>query len=176
MVTSETNAPINAVLGVWRHLMFEIARHSSGAVAGTYYLASNVSTAIATASGNNYRLIRILSAQYPTINGKAPKFRVNFKVMANDVAATGDYTLGLYPITRPATSGGAGVFFYSFGTVVAGSTALVSAPAADSMNQIYSSEFALPADGYYGFAMVTTATVAASATLMVHADLEWRNA
>lgn len=162
----------------YRSLLDCTASHIAGRVAGTYWLGQGQPAGI-TGTGTLYapNLIYIDSADFPTLNGVAPKLRIRAQLYVNDVAPTGNFTLGLYPVTRPATSGGAGVNIYTMGTVVTGSapTALVT-PAADSMNIIVGSDFALPANGHYVIGMVTTATVAVSSHLHVSAILQMRNA
>jgi hypothetical protein len=116
-------------------------------------------------------LIYIDNADYTTA-GVENMLRVHATLHANNVAPTGNYTVGLYPITRPASSGGAGVLIYTIGTVVSGSTVTFTTPAADSSNQGNSGDFAIPADGYYALCFVSTATVAASAHIQLTATLQ----
>jgi hypothetical protein len=128
-----------------------------------------------TGVGTLYPLntIYIAAADYPTVDGKAPKLRIRAQVHCNDVAPTGNFTVGLHPITRPATSGGAGLCIYTIGAAAA--SIAVTTPAADSSNILASADFALPADGHYVLAVVTTATVAASAHVHISASLQMRN-
>lgn len=143
------------------------------------YLLANGETGFTTATGSAHpvALIAIAAADYPTIAGATTKLRIRGQIAVNDTAPTGNFTFGLYPLTRPATSGGAGLNIYTVGTVVTGSNgATVSAPAADSHSNLVGADFALPADGIYGLAVVTTATVAASSHLHLNAQLQMRNA
>lgn len=118
-----------------------------------------------------------LQPDYPTINGIATKLRVCGSVFANDVAPfTGTFTFGLHPITRPGTSGGTGVVIYTIGTVVSGSNGgVLTNVAADSSNTACGSDFTIPADGYYGLVVVTSATMATSAHTHITAELQMRN-
>lgn len=154
------------------------ASHTAGKVNGTYALADGGVAAV-TGTGTLYpqHIIRINSAEYATLNGSSVTFRVKAQVFCNDVAPTSTFTFGLYPVTRPATSGGAGLNIITMGTVVVNSTAAITTPAADSMNTATSSTFSLPADGYYclGFTQ-TTATVATSAHCWMYAQLQVLNA
>lgn len=152
--------------------------HTAAKAAGTYAMGQGDPIAV-SGTGTLYpiNLISIKAADYPTINGLAPKLRIRGQIAVNDVAPTGNYTFGLYPVTRPGTSGGAGLCIYTLGTVVSGSNgATVSAPAADSLSDLVGSDFALPADGIYCIGIVTTAAVATSSHLHVNAQLQMRNA
>ena len=158
-------------------LLQAAASHIAGQVAGTYGLGNGEAAAV-SGTGTLFPLAQIYlrSTDFPTIDSVAPSLlRLSAELNVNDVAPTGNFTFGLYPVTRPATSGGAGLDIYTLGTVVTGSTIAFTAPAADSANQGVSSAFAVPADGYYVIGVVTTATVAASSHLHLNARLEMRN-
>ena len=93
----------------------------------------------------------------------------------NDVAPTGNFTVGLYQCSGPSsgTTGSAATRIYTAGSLVSGSDgATVSAPAADSFQTAVSADFELPSDGTYAMAVLTTATVATSAAIHVMADLQ----
>jgi hypothetical protein len=163
--------------GQYRTILQASASHTAAKVAGTYALGFGGVAAVGGA-GTLYPLnvIQIASADYPTINGITTKLRISAQLYTNDVAPTGNYTFGLYPITRPSTSGGAGVCIYTIGTVVSGSNgATFTAPAADLLGSAVGSDFALPANGPYIIAVVTTATVATSAHVHLNAQLQMRN-
>jgi hypothetical protein len=152
--------------------------HTAAKVAGTYALGQGDPLAV-SGTGTLYPLnsIFIAAADFPTVNGAAPKLRIRAQLYTNDVAPTGNFTFGLYPITRPATSGGAGLCIFTLGTVVTGSAgASFTTPAADGLLNAVSADFALPADGHYVIGVVTTATVAASSHVQVSASLQLRNA
>jgi len=150
--------------------------HIASRVAGTYMLPGGDALAI-SGTGTLYPIIifPIYAADFPTINGLAPKLRIRVIVSVNAVAPTGNFTVGLYPINSGA--GGTGVKIYTTGTLVSGSAVpTVITPAANSMSSIVSSEFALPSDGVYCLACVTTATVATSSLVHINAMLQMRNA
>jgi hypothetical protein len=161
----------------YRTLLDSSGSHTAARVAGTYGFGHGDPLAI-TGTGTLYPLntIYIDSADYPTVNGLAAKLRIRCQLFVNDVAPTGNFTIGLHPITRPATSGGAGLCIYTIGTAVTGSTFTITAPAVDSMNIGVGSDFALPANGHYVLGVVTTAAVAASSHLHLSASLQLRNA
>jgi len=147
--------------------------HIAARVAGTYGLGQGDPAAI-DGTGTLYPLniIYIDPADYPSFSNMTPKLRVRVALSVNDTAPTGDFTFGLHPVTRPASSGGAGLCIYTIGAAVAGSTVAVSAPAADSANNLAGVDFAVPAAGYYVLGFVSTATVAASSHLHISAALQ----
>lgn len=162
----------------YRTLMAASGSHIAAQVAGTYGLGNGNPLAV-SGTGTLYPLqvIYIAAADYPTVGSLAPKLRIRAQVACNDVAPTGNFTVGLHPITRPATSGGAGLDIYTIGTVVTGSNgATVTTPAADSHTSMVGADFALPADGFYVMAVVTTATVATSSHVHINAQLQMHNA
>ena len=183
--TSGTNSGDNSInskyeglKSIYRKVLQATGSHIAGRVAGTYFIPLADALGI-TGTGTLYApaIIRIDSADYPTIDGLPPKFRIKWSLMVNDVAPTGTFRIGLFPITRPATAGGAGLNIYTMGAVVSGSNdSIISTPAADSMNNGVSSDFSLPADGYYVLGIVTTATVATSSHLHINAQLQVHNA
>lgn len=174
-----------AVLGMYRQLILSNYNITAATAANTFYLVLNANvnslgtntvTTSNTGATVQPAMVYIDSANFPTVMGVAPKLRIRGIVSCNDVAPTGNFTLGLYPITRPAASGGATVVAFTIGTVVTGSNgATVSTPAADSMTHIVGSDFALPANGWYAICVVTTATAAVSSYTAIQGMLEWHN-
>ncbi len=156
--------------------------HTAAKVAGTYAMGHGDPIAV-SGTGTLYPLntIYIAAADYPTLNSVATttiaaKLRIRAQLYTNDVAPTGNFTLGLYPITRPGTSGGAGLCIFTLGTVVTGSNgASFTTPAADGLLQATSNDFALPSDGHYVIGIVTTGTIATSAHVHLSAQLQLRN-
>lgn len=152
---------------------------TAGSTAGTYALTAGGDGCILSGANTAFapQSIYIDSADYPTVNGATTKLRIRVQLYTNDVAPTGNYTFGLYPIIRPATSGGSGVNIYTIGTVVSGSNgATFTAPVADGLLNAVGSDFALPANGHYVLGVVTTATVAANSNIQLTAYLQMRNA
>jgi hypothetical protein len=83
------------------------------------------------------------------------------------------FTVGLYPVTRPANSGGTGVNTYTLGTVVSGSQVTTfTSPAADGVHLASSGDFQIPATGLYVIGVVTTQTVATNALVHINAQLQ----
>jgi len=162
----------------YRTILQASGSHTAAMAAGTYAMPMGDALAV-SGTGTLYPLavIAIASADHPTVDGITPKLRIRGQIFVNDAAPTGNFTFGMYPITRPATSGGAGLNIYTLGTVVTGSNgATVAAPAADTASNLVGADFALPSNGLYVIGVVTTATVAASSHLHLNAQLQMRNA
>lgn len=162
----------------YRTILDVAGSHIAARAAGTYAFGQSSPLAV-TGVGTlaPLKTIRIVAADYPTVNGLATKLRIRAQLYTNDTAPTGNFTFGLYPITRPATSGGAGLCIFTLGTVVVGSNgATFTAPAADLLGGAEGADFALPADGHYVIGVVTTATVAVAAHIHMSAQLQLRNA
>lgn len=163
-------------LQVYRTILQVEGSHIAGKVAGTYAIPQAGALAV-SGTGTLYTqgLVHIRSTDYPTISSLTAHCKVECILAVNDVAPTGNFTVGLYPVTRPGTSGGAGLNIYTLGTVIAGSTCGWGTPAADLLDyQVTGSTFALPSDGFYCIGVVTTATVAASSHLHFYAKLRVR--
>jgi len=151
------------------------ASHIAGKVAGTYMLGNGDPAAV-SGTGVLYPivLIPIYTADIPTVNATT-KLRIRAVVSVNNIAPTGNFTVGLYPVSSGA--GGTGVKVYTTGTLVSGSAATtVTTPGGSSMTSVAGSDFAIPADGIYCLAVVTTATVANNSLVHINAILQMRNA
>jgi len=151
---------------------------TDGVVLGTYGLVSTGGAVIA--DGGNFAappvLIYIDSADFPVVNGLSPKLFLRAECNANNVAPVASFTLGLYPVTRPASSGGAGVLIYDYGTVVVDSTCAFTTPAADSQARNQSNSFDLPANGWYAVGLENSATLAANSHVHFNVHLQLINA
>jgi hypothetical protein len=165
---------LRAHLGGYVTIQTASTSHTAAKTAGKYLFGyQQAAVADGVGSLNPPAMVNVVGADYPAISGLTAKFRLRVQVNCNDNAPTGTYTFGLYPVTRPTTSGGSGVCIYTMGTVVSGSDgAAVSTPAADSVNLLTSSTFTIPADGQYVIGMVTTGTVAANAHMHITAQLQ----
>lgn len=174
---ANANATDAALSAAYRTLLDSSGSHIAAKVAGTYGLAQGDPLAV-SGTGTLYPLnvIYIDAADYPAIGALAAKLRVRCIIEANDVAPTGNFTIGLHAVTRPGTSGGAGLCIYTMAAAIAGSTATQNTPAADSQNIITSADFAVPATGFYVLGIVTTGTIATSAHVHISAQLQMRYA
>jgi hypothetical protein len=161
----------------YRTLLDSSGSHIAARVAGTYGFGHGDPVAI-TGTGTLYPLniIQITAADYPSVGALAAKLRVKVTVNCNDVAPGHNFVFGLHPVTRPATSGGAGLCIYTIGAAVAGSTVTATTPAADSSAAFTGADFALPADGQYVLGVVTNGTTATSAHVHLSAALQLHHA
>ncbi|MCX7289506.1 hypothetical protein, partial [Janthinobacterium sp.] len=121
---------------------------NSGNTPGTFYLITGTGAINNCSSGAANaippQVIYINSADYPTINGLAPKLRIRANLMTNATNITGTWTFGLFPIT--AGAGAVGVVSHTIGAVVAGSNGASQVnPLASQVYNLVGSDFALPA-------------------------------
>lgn len=146
---------------------------TSGATIGTYVFAPVLAGGFVATTGTTagQSVFWLDSARYPS-GSRAPKLAVAATTVTNGTAPTSTYTYGLYPVTAVAGAGGNSV---TLGAVVAGSTAAVTAPGANSVSHAESSEISFPAAGAYALGMaISGANEAAGAFVCHHARLEWR--
>lgn len=150
---------------------------TAASAAGTYGFGQGIPVQISgTGTAAPANTIYIAAADFPTVNSLTTKLRVRAQVHCNDVAPAVTFTFGLHPITRPATSGAAGVVIYTIGAAVASSTVAITTPAADSSNVGASADFAIPADGHYVLGVVTSGgALAASSHVHMSVALQLRN-
>lgn len=179
-VAELTPTQLATMLGVaapYRTIVDASGSHTAAQAAGTYGFGQGQAL-LATGVGALYPLdiIYIDSADYPNIGTLAAKLRIRCNLAVNDVAPTGNFVVGLHPISRPATSGGVGVNIYTIGAAVTGSTLTFTTPAADALMNGVSADFALPANGFYALGMVSSAAVAASSHLDFSAALQLHHA
>ena len=161
----------------YRTILHGQSSHIAAKSAGTYALASADPAAISgTGTLYNQALIYIDSNDYVTVNGIPPVMRLKTMLLVNNVAPTGNFTFGLYPVTRPSPSGGAGLNILTLDSVVANSTCIYTTPSIANMTMINTSDFAIPSNGFYVLGVLTTATVAASSLVWLYADLQIKNA
>lgn len=147
--------------------------------AGTYGMGQGDKCAI-SGTGTQYPLntIYIAAADYPAAGTLAAKLRIRVQIHCNDVAPGVTFTAALHPVTRPATSGAAGLCIYTIGAAVASSGIAIATPAADSSNvAVGAADIALPADGYYVIGITTSGgALAASSHVHISAILQMRYA
>lgn len=175
MMSAEDKTRLDASFSFYRTIMDSSGSHTAARVAGTYGLGHGDPIAI-SGTGILYPLnvMFIDPVDYPAMGTLTAKLRLRCALEVNDVAPTGNYTVGLHPVTRPGTSGGAGLCIYTIGAAVAGSTVALNTPAADSQNTMLGADFAVPTAGFYVIGVVTTAAVAASSHVHLSAHLQMR--
>lgn len=186
-----TTAYVDAIqsYGIYRLLVTgNYIFNSTTGTANTYFTVhqGNFTTSTAlTTSGTAVTavpaMIYISSADFPTINGKAPKLRVVANLITNHTAPAINFTIDLRPLTDPASSGGAGLRSYTIGSAVTGSACVKNTPSADtSYNSLAgfntnSADFSLPSDGWYVICITNSGTPAANSYTEINAILQWHN-
>jgi hypothetical protein len=118
----------------------------------------------------------INASDLPSVDGVTSKLRIRANVFTNDVANTSTYTFGLYPVTRPTTSGTASALNFTIGTVVTGSTAVITSPGADASVTAVGSDFEIPSSGFYVLAVDYTDSIGLNGFVQFSATLQTRNA
>jgi hypothetical protein len=92
-------------------------------------------------------------------NVRTAKMRMRVSLVVNAVAPAITFTFGYYPVSAIGGASGQLPFVSTLGTVVSGSTIAFASPAANSQTNSISSEFTVPAAGYYVAAVVLSGTV-----------------
>jgi hypothetical protein len=130
---------------------FESDLGAFGYPAGNYALGfSGASVSSASAPGNAMSVFYLDNSDYPTVNGKTPKLRVRATCMVNDVAPADSFTVGLFSVTRPASSGASNVNTITISSAMGGVFGpQFSFPAADSIASAQCTDIDFPADGHY---------------------------
>lgn len=108
-------------------------------------------------------------------NTRTTKLRLRFTAVTNAVAPAVNYTAGLYPIATYGGAAGAGPTIATVGTVVTGSTAVISTPAAAGRaTPAVSTDFNFPAAGAYLLGVVPSGAAAVNAVVHLIVTLEFR--
>lgn len=105
-------------------------------------------------------------------NGRTANMRLRCLVITNATAPAANFTFGLYPVT--ALGGGAAAVNVTPGAVIAGSTALFTAPGATATLKADSGDFVCPAAGFYAIGLVISANAAANSSLSVRVQIDRR--
>lgn len=156
-----------------RRLMTGRTRITAAQAAGNYWFTEQA-TLMTAGLASPLAGVYIDTADFPTVAGVTAKLQFRVQLYTNDVAPGSTFTIGMYPVSRPTTSGGAGLLIYTQGPVLPGSTVTFTAPSADGMAVLSTADFAVPATGHYavGFtssnAIVTSAHVHMQFQLNVH--------
>jgi hypothetical protein len=145
---------------------------AAAAAAGTRGFGHNVLALTGTNVTTPVLLLWLSAADY-AVSGLASKLRVRAQLATNAVAPSGNWTVGLHPVS--AVAGATGGLTYTIGAAVTGSTVVFTAPAAGSRLQGQTVDFTPPADGFYALGLVTSAAVATSSFVAVAAWLQTRN-
>lgn len=163
-----------ARLGIYRRLIDAQASGAEGGGANTYYFtlaASLLASGVDTALSNGPAGLYIAAADW-AIPGRTPLLRIRGVVAANATDDTITHTFGLYPVTW---SGGSNLLIPTMGVVVPGSTAAVDS-GVNGVTKADSTDFAVPADGFYALGVVFSGTQAANASATLYIALELKHA
>jgi hypothetical protein len=107
------------------------------------------------------------------VEGKTTRYRLRAQVLINAVAPAVNLTFGLYPVST--VKGAAGGITFNVGTVIAGSTVAINAPAKESLNQGNSGDFTAPAANFYVIGCVVSGSTAASSWINASCQLQMHN-
>lgn len=171
MMSAEDKTRLNNHATFYRSLIDSTGSATAALAAATYLLGQGVALIPAAGGASPPNILFIDSADYPAVGTLTAKLRLRVNLQCNDVAPGVTFTIGLRALTRPGTSGGAGLNIYTVGAAIA--DVVVATPAADSQTNSVSADFALPANGYYAIAVVTSGgAIAASAHVHISAMLQ----
>jgi hypothetical protein len=169
-----TNAKLASPLSGSYGVLFESFQHVNGLNVGTYLMRNIAGNP--TGSG-----VDIGSTQFPyfyfdpadyAVAGLTTKLRVRAQAAVNNVAAGVNFTVGLYPFT---IAGASLNIEPSVGSVVAGSTAALTTPAASTVTQNNSGDFTVPSAGPFLFAWSQSGSAAAGSLIKIAAQLQVRH-
>ena len=108
------------------------------------------------------------------VSGRTTKLRLAAACGVQDNAPAITLTVGLYPVGTP--SGGTNVFDANLGAVVTGTTIAFATPAANSASaQSYTTDIALPAEGWYALGVAASGAMAANSVVIMPTRVEVRN-
>lgn len=151
-----------SILGLKRTVMLGGCFIQSLDVTGVYWIFVQQNARILQGNGSSAppALIYLDPAEYPSILGRTPKLRLRTIISNNDTAPGQTATVGLYSVTRPASSGGIGVSIFTVGAQVTavGERIASGAIAADQMQVFTGDTFAIPAAGYYAMGVNAAGT------------------
>lgn len=162
----------------YRNLFEREGSHTAARVVGTYAIPSGAACPISgTGTLAPWGVFYLDPADYPTINGLTTKLRVRGQIVVNDTAPAATFVIALHTVTHTGSTGAAGLNLFTIGSAVASSAATtITTPAADSLNTVVGSDFAIPVAGWYCLGFVqSTASIAASSHLFISAQLQMRN-
>lgn len=143
-----------------------------GQAAGTY-LTSGLGLLSPATDVKTMKARYLDPANFPS-GPRSQKLRIAATAFVNAVTPLINLTFGLYPLT--AFGGGGNALTATLGTVVPGSTALMTTPVASSPNHAESSDFAFPAAGFYALGLITSGTLPTNGAISFFSALEFRAA
>lgn len=164
----ETNVP-NLTAAFTKYTRLQRVSGGLGvSAAGTYLLQTDSWSQNSVAAGSTVGFARshviYLDPALYAANSRTTKLNLRYVVSTNAVAPSPTYTAGLYPVNAITATSGGDPFVSTLGTVITGSTAVVTAPAASTVAATATSgDFNFPAAGAYVVAVVLAGSTAAGA-------------
>lgn len=158
---------------VFHRLASVVGQIGSAATAATRILGAGTGGIITSGAASSVSFplfVPIFAADF-SVSGKTAKLRVRAALSANAVTPTGNYTVGLYPVSSVGGASASGNST-TVGTVVASTTVLFSGPTASTLASGVSSEVSLPSDGWYVLGVVSSGTVATGSSVVIAAHLD----
>lgn len=169
----------------YKHLRESVMRLDAP-TAGTYIFLSGYTGAgvVPGSASGSLGVVSIDPARYfsiaPTssVNPRSVYYNLALSAITNNTAVgTVTLTSGLYAVTGTAGTGAAQAGVALNGTPISGSTCVISNPAASTpVPAVNSGDFAAPAAGQFAFAVVVSASAAASSSITLRASLSMRQA
>ncbi len=147
--------------GIYQTVTRGAGHLTAGQMANTYALPHGGQKCLGVSSGAIHPIVLLYvnSTLYPTVNNLPPLFCIRPTCCTNDVwSSSTTVTVGLYPVTRPESSGGDGITKYTFGTVVTDTECSFTEMDPDSLNYAESTSVELPA-GIYAIGLVLGGTI-----------------
>lgn len=159
-------------LGVWRTVATSFGAMVALGTTPAYFSTNGLTT------GGSLTAMGMWSppaAADIAVTSKTTRLRLRVPYATNATAPAITFTWGLYPVT---TGGGAGLLTLTLGTVVAGSTASVASPSANTGGVATGSSFdssVLTAGNLYVLGVVGSGTQAANSNVGCQFNLEMRH-
>jgi hypothetical protein len=107
------------------------------------------------------------------VAGLTLKMRLRAQCLTNNTAPATTLTVDLRAVTASVGSGTTGS--YTLGSVVSGSPVAFASPSASSRNQAASSDFTVPADGYYALCASVSGAQATNSFVTLFGQLQVHN-
>jgi hypothetical protein len=177
--TSATSAATNlaTLFGRWMPVFHGKGTITAASTAAKYMLGTGDVAAIKEGVAAAYApsIRKLVSSDYPAIGSLNAKFRYRFIIHTNDVAPGVSFDININDVSRPGTSGGAGLLFFDPSSVggTIGVVTTITTPAADLQSEFVSSVFSISGTHYYCFIAEASGTLAASSHVSFQAVLEY---
>jgi hypothetical protein len=163
------------LLGQWRTIDTQGSGIGGNETVGLKLISDSSSFVLpaGTSLPNGHARFLMFDPADHAVSGLTTKLRIRAGIGVNNTAPGATFTIGLYPVTF---AGADANLVPTLGTIVSGSGAALTTPAANAEVMAVSSEFDVPAAGLYMFAVdITGGTVAAACEAALRAVLQVRH-